>query len=414
MTDPRRRRRRRLARLLGLLAVAVGVVGGGAWLASAAIEPAPEAIVERGDLVIGVEVTGALEAVHSVFLGPPQVRNLWTFKISMILPEGVPVRQGMPVVRFDTSELERNLRTKIAERDSAEQEIEKERTSQERERRDTALRLAEAEARLRKARLKVEVPPELVEANELRQAHIDLDLAEHEVEHLRQKLDFQKSRGRARIHSLIERRDRAALRVEEIREQIRKMTVVAPRDGTVIYVGDRVDTKKKVGDSVWKMERVVAIPDLQQMKAKGEIDEADAGRVAEGQRVVLRLDAHPDIEYRGTVSRIHRTVQRQRVTPAKVARLEIDLDQTDPARMRPGMRFRGTVEIERHENLLLAPAEAVFWTAEGPVAYETGLWGRPRPIRPRVGLRNETQVQILSGLEAGDRLRLKPPEDTEL
>lgn len=150
------------------------------------------------------------------------------------------------------------------------------------------------------------------------------------------------------------------------------------------------------------------------MKAKGEIDEADAGRVAEGQRVVLRLDAHPDIEYRGTVSRIHRTVQRQRVTPAKVARLEIDLDQTDPARMRPGMRFRGTVEIERHENLLLAPAEAVFWTAEGPVAYETGLWGRPRPIRPRVGLRNETQVQILSGLEAGDRLRLKPPEDTEL
>lgn len=401
----RRGGRRRLR--LPLVALALLVAIGGAWLASGSAEPVPEVPVQRGDLVIGVEVTGTLEAEESVTLGPPQVRHMWTFKIAMMLPEGVEVRQGQPVVRFDSSELERDLLSKLAERDSAEQEIEKERTTLERERRDTELRLAEAEAELRKARLKVDVPPELSEAKELEQAKIDVELAERKVDHLERKLDFQQRRGRARIASLRERRDRAAARVEEIRDQIRGMTVTAPRAGTVIHVADQ---KKKVGDSVWKLEKVVEIPDMDNMQARGEVDEADAGRVSEGQRVTLRLDAHPDVEYRGTVRRIHRTVQRRSpVLPAKVVRLEIDLDETDSERMRPGMRFRGRVEIERRQDVLLAPAEAVFNTPQGPTAY-MARWIGTRRVLPEVGARNESQVEILAGLQEGDRLLTRPPE----
>lgn len=408
-----RKRRRRLRRPLALIALLVAV--GGAWLAFGSAQPVPYVTVGRGDLVIGVEVTGTLEAEESVALGPPQFRHMWNFKIARILPDGSEVRRGQPVILFDTSELERNLRSKLAERDSAEQEIEKERTSLERERRDTELRLAEAEAELRKARLKVEVPPELSEAKELERAKIDLKQAEREVDYLRKKVDFQRRRGRARIASLRERRDRAAARVEEIREQIRQMTVTAPRDGTVIHITERFgDEKKKAGDSVWKLEKVVEIPDMGHMRARGEVDEADAGRISEGQRVTLRLDAHPDVEYRGRVRRIHRTVQRQSpVLPAKVVRLEIDLDRTDRERMRPGMRFRGRVEIERREDVFLAPAEAVFSTTEGPVAYSRG-WLGTRRVLPEVGARNDSYVEILSGLTEGDRLLTRPPEPEEL
>jgi len=416
MTNATRKPPRSLARRLrGLSIAAVLVALAVTWLAFGSQEPVPEVTVERDDLVVGVEVTGTLEAVESAYLGPPQVRNLWNFKIAMLQPEGMEVREGVPVIRFDTSELERNLRSKVAERDSAEQEIDKERTSQKRELRSTELQLAEAEAKLRKARLKVEVPPELSEANELAQARIDLGLAEREVEHLKDKLEFQKEQGRARIASLRERRDRAAARVEEIEDQIRGMTVRAPRAGTVTYVSNRYNNeKKKVGDSVWKMEQVVEIPDLQTMKAEGEIDEADAGRVQEGQPVALRLDAHPDVEYRGRVESIQRTVQRQSpVLPLKVVRVDIRLDETDPERMRPGMRFRGTVEVERREDVLLAPAEAVFSTPEGPVAYVSGFWGGVRPVRLEVGARNDSKVEILSGLSAGDRLRTRAPETGE-
>jgi HlyD family secretion protein len=407
-----RRGGRRLRR--SLIALVLLTALGGAWLAFGSGQPVPEVPVRRGDLVIGVEVTGTLEAEESVALGPPQLRHMWNFKIAMILPEGVEVHQGQPVIRFDTSELEQDLRSKLAERDSAEQEIEKERTSLERERRDTELSLAEAEAELRKARLKVEVPPELSQAQELELAKIDLELAQKKVAHLRRKLELQKQRGRTRMTSLREKRDRAAARVEEIQDQIRRMTVTAPRAGTVIQVTDRFgDQKKKVGDSVWRMEKVVEIPDLRNLRAQGEVDEADAGRLAEGQRVTFRLDAHTDVEYGGTVRRIHRTVQRRSpVLPAKVVRLEIDLDKTDPQRMRPGMRFRGKVEVARREDVLLAPAEAMFNTPQGPAAYTHG-WLGTRRVLPEIGARNDSQVEILAGLREGDRLLTRPPEPEE-
>ncbi len=55
---------------------------------------------------------------------------------------------------------------------------------------------------------------------------------------------------------------RAAAIVEETQEKIRKMTVRAPRDGTVVYLTSWRDEKKKVGDTCSRCERVLEIPDL--------------------------------------------------------------------------------------------------------------------------------------------------------
>lgn len=394
--------------LLGLVLVIV--------IAVAAMVPAGtglrEVTVQEGDLILGVDVVGTLESEESVQLGPPQLRSMWNFRIAMLAPEGTEVQPGRPVIRFDTSQLEETLREKVAERDSAEQEITRERTRLERQLRDSELRLAEARARLRKAQLKVEVPPELAEANELDQARIDHALARREVDHLEEKLEFERRQGAARVSALERKRDRAAGRVEEIQEHIRSLTVEAPRAGKVIYVTDRYSgEKKKVGDQVWRAAKVVEIPDLDHMRAEGEVDEADAGQIEAGLPVSLRLDAHPDVEYRGVVTRIHRTVEkRSPALPVKVVRLDIELAQTDAERMRPGMRFRGRVEVERIEDAVLAPAEAVFGTADGPVVWVDGWFG-PRAVRPRVGARNEQWVEILEGLEAGDAILVESPEE---
>jgi len=319
-------------------------------------------------------------------------------------------------MRFDTSDLERRLLEKLAERDSAQTEVEKQRSSLERQQRDRELRLAEAQAAMRKAQLKVDVPEEVIEAAKLREAGIDLEVAHQEVALLTAQLELEARRGAAEIASLTEKRDRADGRVREIEEQIRRMTVRAPSDGTVIYVTNWRDEKKKVGDQVWQQEKVVEIPDMGRMRGLGEVDEADAGRVVEGQRIVLRLDAHPDVEFTGRVSRIRRTVSRQSPNnPLKVMRLEIDLDTTDPQRMRPGMRFRGWIEVQRLVNVLVAPSEAVFSTPDGPVAYRgAGRWlGRifaPRPVPLVVGERSAELVEIRQGLEEGDRLLAQRPE----
>jgi multidrug efflux pump subunit AcrA (membrane-fusion protein) len=392
--------------------VLVVLVAGAWWLAGAGDGGAPRewAAVERGDLVLGIEVTGTLQAVETSQLGPPQLADYWEFKISHMAPEGEEVPAGTPVVAFDTSDLQQKLERQLAEAEEARKQIEKTEKNLTMTRRQDDLRLSEAEARLRKARLKVDLPGELSQANELALARLDLELAETEVRYLEARLDASRRSAEAQLAALRSQEERAEQRVAEIREAMELMTRKAPRDATVIYVTNWRDEKKKVGDSCWKGENVVELPNLNAMKAEGRVDEADAGRLAEGQPVSLRLDAHPDVKFNGRIASIWRTVQRESWrNPLKVVRLEIGLDETDRQRMRPGMRFRGKVETERIEDALLLPVESVFPTDGGAVAYRKTLLGHER-VPLELGRRDEGRVEVLDGLSEGDRVFLVNPE----
>ncbi len=368
--------------------------------------------VRREDLVVGVEVSGTLDAVASASLGPPPVLSQWDFKIAFMAPEGAMVQKGQPVLGFDTSELETTLLDASADRDSAQKELEKQQTDLEMKRQEEELHLAEAEASRRRSALKADVPAEIVAANELRQTRNELSLAEREIAFRKERLRLIGEEGRAELETLRSKRDRAAGRVAEAQATIAAMTVTAPRDGTVVYVSNRGGEKKKVGDSCWRGEKVLEIPDLRRMRAVGQVDEADAGRVAPGQKVSLRLDAHPDTVFTGAVSSVRGSVQpRSRANPGKVVELGIDLDRTDSQQMSPGMRFVGTIEIERATRVLTVPAEAVLNRADGPVVLRrrSGRWGRPEEVRPRLGRRNATRVEVVSGLAEGDRVALRDP-----
>jgi HlyD family secretion protein len=399
-------RQRRFAGFAAGSAVLVAV-GLGLWLVSArasALAGGGWIEVRREDLVIGVPVSGTLSSTQAVSIGPPQIEELWDYKISFMAPEGAPVKVGQPVLGFDSSELRQKLQDKMAERDSAQKELEKRQTSAELSRRDSALQLAEAEARQRKATLKVEVPPALVAAKELAKSREDLALANREIAYLKEKMRLEAFQAKTDIDSLVKRRDRAAGRVREMEDAIRRMMVPASRNGTVVYIANDNGEKKKIGDSCWRGQLVVEIPDLRQMQADGEVDEADAGRVAAGQRVTFRLDSHPDDVFTGRVRAIGGAVRsRSEVNPLKVVKLTIDLDRTDPQRMSPGMRFLGTVEIERAPRALVAPAEAVFTRSEGPVVYRRAGWGS-EPVHPVLGRRNDRLVEIKNGLHPGDMI----------
>lgn len=399
---PKRRRIALLAATVVVLAALWAIAGRATALAG---EEWAEVRLE--DLVLGVEVAGTLAAVESAKIGPPQVPDGWSFKIAFLAPEGSEVRQGQPVVGFDTSELQQQLLDKIAERDSAQKELEKRETNSRMSRGQTELRLAEAEARLRKATLKVDVPDDLVARNELAELKADLELARREVAYHRERLRTETQQAEAEIATLRAKRDNAAARVASVQLAIDRMRVPAPRDGTVVYVSDRRGDKKKVGDSAWRGEPVLEIPDLKRMKALGQVDEADAGRLAVGQRVSLRLDAHPDVAFTGRVRILHGSVQRKSWSnPQKVVNVEIDLDQTDPQRMRPGMRFLGTVELERVPGALVVPAAAVVNRTEGPVVYRRAGWSLDE-VRPRLGRRNGRFVEVLEGLAPGEQVALR-------
>ena len=234
---------------------------------------------ERGDLVLSVEVNGVLAAVKSSPVGPPQIPDVFDFKIAMMAPEGTDVKAGMPVLGFDTSELERKLLEKRAESESAAKRIEKKEKDAEMARKNDELRLAEAVSRQKKAALELDVPEELVKAQQLRESRLNLDDATREIEFLTTKLAAVRHADDVALTALRGRKAAADRRVAEINASIEAMSVKAERAGTVVYASSWRDEKKKVGDSAWRGERILEIPDLSAMKGEGEVDESDAGKI---------------------------------------------------------------------------------------------------------------------------------------
>jgi HlyD family secretion protein len=368
----------------------------------------------RGDLITGFEVSGTLASVATESLGPPPLPDVWEYKVSMIAPEGSETKKGRPVLGFDTTQLQQRFDEKSAEADEARKQIEKERADLALQTKDERLRLAEAEARLRKASLKLEAPPDIIGVNERKQAEIDHSIAKRESEAIRSRLNAMERAASARIALLQSKLQQASAIVQQTQNSIQQMTILSPRDGTVVYITNWRGEKKKVGDNCWKQERVLEIPDLGRMKAEGEVDEADAGRVEVGQRAILRLDAHPDDELQGTITSMGRTVQRKRNTqdPLKVLRVEVKLDKTDPAKMRPGMRFQGTIELGRQKSVVMIPREAVMIGAQGPFVFRRGLLN-VETVPLKLGGENDKFVQVVEGLSDGDRVLVAKTAEEE-
>jgi hypothetical protein len=398
----RARRRPRRAAALVLLASSLGLAPlllAGRTSARVAT-PLP---VKRADLVLTVEVEGELVAVRSTEIGVPPVAEV-DFKIAFLAPEGAPVKKGDSVLRFDTEMLERQLAQKRAELEEARKKVEQKEVDLRMKTLDLEQQTAQARADLVKAELKADIPPAIVASIDVKKAELDRSGRERDVQNLDAERRVTEAIGGAELGSLRQQRDRAAGRVRALEEAVAKMDVRAPQDGILVYRTNWREEKKKVGDSVWFGEVVLALPDLTEMKGDAFVDEADGGPVRPGQPVTLRLEARPDFDLKGTVARIGHTVrQRSWRTPLKGFRVEIATGRTDPTFMRPAMRFRGEIETGRVPGLLLVPREAVFLRDDGPVVWKEGPLGW-REAKVTLGRRSRSQVEVLSGLREGDRV----------
>jgi HlyD family secretion protein len=366
--------------------------------------------VKRGDLVIGVEVLGELAAVDSLDIKPPALYETWDFKIAQLAVEGADVVQGEPIVAFDPSDQVRNLETLENDAEAAKKKLDKKRDDAALARRDEELAIAEAEAKLRKATLKMSTPGDLVASVEQKTLELDEQLAKLHLEQAKNKANQAAKSDAAELQKLADYYEYLAKRVQETKDDIAKMSVVAPRAGTIVFPTNWRGEKKKVGDSAWRMESVLQIVGLGKMVGNGVIDEIDMARVAVAQPVSIKLDALPDVQLRGSVESIAKSVApKSPADPSNVVKVKITIDAVDGVPLRPGMRFRGEVETERVTNVVQVPAEAVFVTPQGPVAYRSTGDGVARVV-VTLGRRNATMIEVVTGLAPGDRVSRVDPD----
>lgn len=184
--------------------------------------------------------------------------------------------------------------------------------------------------------------------------------------------------------------------------------IVAPLAGFII------SRNKEPGQSVTASDPILVMAD--RLIIEANVDETDLRHIRLGQQVDIVLDAYPDDAHRGTIE--HIAYQSQVINNVTVYRVKIQ-PMSVPEVFRAGMTATVNVVIDRREDALLLPAEAVHGppgrrfvrVKSGPPRARLGWKGltplpsfRPRPVE--TGLEDGKNIEIVSGLSDGDTVVL--------
>lgn len=198
-------------------------------------------------------------------------------------------------------------------------------------------------------------------------------------------------------------------------------TITSPIDGVVL--NRAVEAGQTVAASFNTPELFTIVNDLTQMEVQTSVDEADIGKVKQGQRVEFSVDAYPDMKFEGSVSE----VRLQPVTTNNVVTYNVILRAPNPdKKLMPGMTASATIYVEEKDNVLLLTSKATRFaqkmntegsaSAYGQVARIDSndtkartVWMKNDKIgirrnRITVGIDNGTSVEVLTGLKEGDEV----------
>ncbi len=291
-----------------------------------------------------IKASGELAASETSILGPPAVRRVWNYTVAYMAAEGTPVKKGMPVLSFDTNELQTRLNDKQGELNTKRSELRRAEVNNRETLQDLDLRSKELTMEAEKAALKADLPESVLARNTYQENQLRNELARHELRATRAELKQQALVLQTEEEILRSEINRLQAEVDEIQDGINRMQVKAPRDGVVLHLIDNEGNKISVGDQVWFGMRILEIPDLSKMVAKLEVKERDLARVKPGDRVRFRLDASPERQFTGTIESISKVVRtRSALQPAMVVDAEATIDEPDRQLMRPGMRINAEV-----------------------------------------------------------------------
>lgn len=99
-------------------------------------------------------------------------------------------------------------------------------------------------------------------------------------------------------------------KLERLQEQLENCAIQSPHDGVIQYATTRVRTSPvaiEEGANVRERQPIVRLVDMNQLQLRVRVHESRIDRVRIGRPVVVRIDAFPDREIRGTVVKVNTT-----------------------------------------------------------------------------------------------------------
>ncbi|MEQ8956129.1 MAG: HlyD family efflux transporter periplasmic adaptor subunit, partial [Gammaproteobacteria bacterium] len=232
----------------------------------------------------------------------------------------------------------------------------------------------------------------------------------------------EKAQEEARFSSAERKFNLERVKLADINQQIEAATIRAEFPGLVVYGaadqnqrGYRGSNQEAIqeGATVRERQPILTIPDMREMAVKVNIHESAVQRVTVGQSVKVFIDAFPDEQLSGVVTRVAVVADSTNsfMNPdLKVYPTTIKIDGTHDW-LRPGMSAEVEILVNSLTDVVYIPVQAVTYDGDKRVVYVSN-GGRGERREVEIGAFSESFIEIKSGLRPGEEVLLLAPQQT--
>jgi HlyD family secretion protein len=242
----------------------------------------------------------------------------------------------------------------------------------------------------------------------------DLDMAKEEYDRIVRREDATVRGSQSNVEAFKEGYKNRTDRLVRYKEQMTYCEVKAPAPGLVVYGSSveewRDDKPLRVGTKVSRNELLFILPNNSNMAAKLSVNEALSGYVKTGQRATVIADAIPDVVLEAEVIGVGvlaedggwRDPNRREYT------ISVRLDGEETLNLKPSMRCKGRIYIDRVDDVLFVPVHAIGREGMTPYVWIASNGGyEQRAVQ--LGQSSELFVVITDGVNNGERILLREP-----
>ncbi len=385
------------------------------------------AIVDRGDIESAITATGNCNAVVTVQVGSQVSGNI----IALYADFNTKVKQGQLVARIDPAMFQARVDQARANLESARAAVVTARAGVKKAEADIAnaqanqasekANVVRAQSAVNDAKTKNARRIDLVKQGVIAQEDADtaqatydqsvasLDAANAALVAAGSSVESAQAQREVALTQLdgaqaVVNQDQAALQQASL--DLAHTQIRAPVDGTV--VSRNMDVGQTVAASFQAPTIFLIAQDLTKMQVDTNVDESDVGPVRVGQTANFTVDAYPGVVFPGTVAQIRQAP----INVQNVITYDVVVRVANPdLKLFPGMTATVRIVSGRVTHALRIPVAALRFHPAGTAAKPKGqqivyvfAGGQATPTSVQLGISDGKYVQVLSGLNEGQRI----------
>ncbi len=235
--------------------------------------------------------------------------------------------------------------------------------------------------------------------------------AKRDRERAQQSADAATEKARGELRASEKTLDIEKTTLKRLDEQMARCVIKAPSDGIVIYYNRRYwddSAQIRAGATVYFQQPILTLPDLSKMRVKVKVHESMVKRVQKDQPARMQLEALPGRTLHGKVVSVGSVASSEGFRGGGTKEYEVVVsmdDLPDDHGLKPGMTAEVKIVLKRLTNVLQVAIQTVT-EFEGKNVVYVASGGRIERRQVEIGDRNDTMVQIVSGVEEGEALAL--------